>query len=117
DEDRQAEIALGDELAGVAVIDAVRAIERLGDDRAEGGAHEGEIHLVADLLQAVLNDRQGDRVEGGGHRLSRVATVMTRFPSLSTVTRSPGSMTVVASSCSTIAGPANSEPRGRCSRR
>ena len=33
----------------VAVVDAVGAIERLGDHRAERAADEREVHLVADL--------------------------------------------------------------------
>jgi hypothetical protein len=42
----------------------VGAVERLRDDRGEGGPHEGEVHFVANLLQAVLDDRQADRIEG-----------------------------------------------------
>ncbi len=117
DENRQAEIALGDELAGIAVIDAVGAVERLGDHRAEGGAHEGEVHLVANLLQPVLDHGEGNGVEGGRHWSPRAVSVTMRLPKASTVTLSPGSITVVASSCSTIAGPMNSAPRGRLSRR
>ena len=63
DEDRQPELALGDQLAAVAVVDAVGAVERLGDHRAEGAAHERQVHLVADLHQAVLQDGQGDGVD------------------------------------------------------
>ena len=66
DEDRQTQLALRDQLAGGGVVDAVGAIERLRDHRAEGGAHEGEVHLVAHLLQTVLDDREGDRIESGG---------------------------------------------------
>ena len=66
DEHRQAELALGDQLAGVAVVDAVGAVERLGDHRAERRAHERQVHLVADLLQAVLQHREGDGVERCG---------------------------------------------------
>ena len=62
DEHRQPELALRDQLAGVAVVDAVGAIERLRDHRAERAAHEREVHLVADLHQAVLQDREGDGV-------------------------------------------------------
>ena len=63
DEHRQAEFALRDQLAGVAVIDAVGAVEGLGDHRPEGRAHEREVHLVADLLQAGLDDRERERVD------------------------------------------------------
>ena len=67
DEDRQAELALGDQLAGLAVVDAVGAVERLGDHRAEGAAHERQVHLVADLHQAVLQDREGDGINRRTH--------------------------------------------------
>ena len=63
DEHRQAELALRDQLAGRQVVDAVGAVERLGDHRAERAAHEGEVHLVADLLQAVLKHAERDRVD------------------------------------------------------
>ena len=53
----------GDQRAVVRVVDAGRAVVGLGDDRREGGAREGEVHLVADLLQAGLDDRKGDGVE------------------------------------------------------
>ena len=66
DEDRQAELALRDELSGGGVVDAVGAVQRLRDHRAERRAHEGQVHLVAHLLQAVLDDREGDRIEAGG---------------------------------------------------
>ena len=113
-EDRQAEIALGDELAGIAVIDAVGAILALGDDGAEGRPHEREVHLVADLLEAVLDHAEGDRVD----RICRhgCLTSMTRLPMWSTSTACPGSITVVASSCSTIAGPMKRMPGTRASR-
>ena len=45
-------------------VDAVGAVVGLGDHRREGGAGEGEVHLVADLLQAGLDDAEGDGVEG-----------------------------------------------------
>jgi hypothetical protein len=56
DEDRQPKLALRDQLAAVAVIDPVGAIERFGDHRTERAADEREVHLVADLHQAVLQD-------------------------------------------------------------
>ena len=63
DEHRQAELALGDQRAVGGVIDAVGTVHALRDHRREGRAHEGEIHLVADLDQAVLDDGQGDGIE------------------------------------------------------
>ena len=41
----------------------IRGLRALG-----GGAHEREVHLVADLLETALDDGQGDRIEGGGGR-------------------------------------------------
>ena len=114
DKDRQAEVALGDELAGLAVIDAVGAVLSLGDDRAERRPHEGQVHLVADLLKTVLDDAQRDGVELLCHQPA--LTSMIRFAILSTSTACPGSITVVASSCSTIAGPMKRMPGNRASR-
>ena len=62
-EDRQTELALGDDVARVAIVDAVRAIEALGDDRREGRALERQIHLAGHLLQAVLHDDQRDGID------------------------------------------------------
>ncbi len=55
--------ALRDQRAVVGGIDAVGAVVGLGDHRREGGAGKGEVHLVADLLQAGLDDGEGDGVE------------------------------------------------------
>ena len=71
DEDRQAQLALGDDLAGVAMVDAVGAVEGLGDDRRERGLLVHQVHLARDLAQAVLDDREGDRIEGHFRRISR----------------------------------------------
>ena len=38
---------------------------RLGDHRAERRAAEREVHLVADLLQAVLDDGERDGIDRG----------------------------------------------------
>ncbi len=64
-EDRQAEFALGDQLAGIAMVDAVRSVQRFGDHRRERGAHEGQVHLIADLLQPVLDHHQRDGIDVG----------------------------------------------------
>ena len=63
DEDRQPQLALGDELAVLARVDAVGAVEALRDDGTEGRADEGEVHLVADLLQAALHHAESDGIE------------------------------------------------------
>src|SRR5262249_4320674 len=64
DEDRQPELALGDDLAVVLVVDAVGAVEALGDHRRERGALEREVHLARDLLESVLHDDQRDGIDG-----------------------------------------------------
>ena len=66
DEDRKSAESLGNQRAVEGGVDAVGAVVGLGDHRREGGAGEGEVHLVADLLQAGLDDAEGDRVEGHG---------------------------------------------------
>ena len=71
DEDRQAHLALGDDLAGVAMIDAVGAVEGFGDDRRERGLLVHQVHFARDLAQAVLDDREGDGIEGHFRRISR----------------------------------------------
>ncbi len=113
DEDRQAPGALRDQRAVLRRIDPVRAVVRLGDHRREGGAREGQVHLVADLLQAGLDDRQGDRVEAHG----APPTVMIRLPSASPVAWQPGSISTVLSICSISAGPSISAAAGSRSRR
>ncbi len=109
DKDRQALGALRDQAAVHGRIDPVRAVVGLGDDGGEGGAREGEVHLVADLLKARLDHGQCDGVD-------HAATSTIRFPSASWVTRAPGSMTMVVSICSIIAGPCRSIFTGRWSR-
>ena len=109
DEDRQAVLALRDERAGVGGVDAVRAVVGLGDDGGEGGAREGEVHLVADLLQAGLHHREGQGVQGA-HAL------ILRLPIASTTATAPGSITVVASICCTTAGPSMRASAGKASR-
>ena len=68
DKHRQAFGALRDQAAIGGVIDAVGSVIRLGDDRREGGAGEGQVHLITNLLQPGLNDRQSDRVKHGAPR-------------------------------------------------
>ena len=77
DEHRQAELALGDQRAVGDVVDAVGTVHALGDHRREGGAHEGEVHLVADLDQAVLDDGQGDGIEVGHGFLTITSSCVT----------------------------------------
>src|SRR5205809_619423 len=114
DEDRQSQLPLRDHLAVVLRVDAIRAVEALGDDGRERRALEGEVHLARDLLEPVLHDHQRDRIDRL-HAIPR--TEMMRLPSASTSTRSPGSTTAVESNCSTIAGPSNWTPTASRSRR
>src|SRR6516162_489228 len=105
DKYRQSEFSLSDDLAGHAIVDAVRAVKALGDHRRERGFLVDQIHLAGHLPQAVLNDRQCHRIE---RHVS--PTEITRLPRLSTTAVAPGSMTTVVSGCSTIAGPASVAP-------
>src|SRR5581483_8592243 len=109
DEHRQAVLALRNQRAVMAVVDAIGAIIGLADHRREGSARERDVHLVADLLQAGLDDRQCQCVDRSGHAFTR----MRRLPIASTVALEPGSITVVASICWTTAGPAIVAPAGR----
>ena len=111
DEDRQTQLALRDQLAVLLGVDAVGAIQPLRDDRAEGRADEGEVHLVADLLQAALHHAEGDGIE-----LAHPLTSRIRLPMESREARLPGSTTLVQSVCCTIAGPGKDAWSGRRSR-
>ena len=63
DKNGQAELALGDQRAVFLGVDAVGAVHRLRDHGREGCAAEGEVHLVADLLQAVLDHGKRDGID------------------------------------------------------
>src|SRR5262249_45002480 len=102
DKYRQSEFALGDDLAGGAIIDAVGAVKALGDHRRERGFLVDQIHLAGHLPQTVLNDRQRHGIER-----HVTPTEITRLPRPSTKAVAPGSTTTVVSGCSTIAGPAS----------
>ena len=108
DKYRQSEFPLGDDFAGHAIVDAVRAVKSFGDDWRERGFLVDQIHLAGHLPQAVLNHRQRHGIE------RHVApTEITRLPKPSTTAVAPGSMTTVVSGCSTIAGPASVAPLPR----
>ena len=53
----------GDRGAGRGVVDAMAAVARLGDDRAEGGAEQARVHFVDDLFETSANDGQRHRIE------------------------------------------------------
>jgi hypothetical protein len=85
------------------------------DDGREGAAQQRRLHLVGDAVELVANDFDRDGVEGFGLCLGRhgwfpPSAVMIRVPSAATIARQPGSIRVVVSGCSTIAG---LESRGR----
>jgi hypothetical protein len=63
DKNRQSQLTLGNEFAGFAMINPVGTVQTLCNHRAEGSPNEGHIHFVANLLQTVLNDGQGDRID------------------------------------------------------
>src|SRR5207237_2494693 len=93
----------------------------LANDRRHRGALDDRLHLGLRRAEPALDDLARDRVaphpcpspRGGGmstapHRGAPAR--MTRLPNRSTRPRCPGSTTVVASSCSTIAGPTTTAP-------
>ena len=45
------------------VVEPVRGVVRLGDDRIEGAAEQRRVHLVGDLLEAAFEDGEGDGVK------------------------------------------------------
>ena len=111
DEHRQPELALADQRAGLLVVDAGRAVVGLGDHRREGRAREGDVHLVADLAEAGLDHRQRDGIDARSCRPP--PTAIRRLPMSSTVAAAPGSITVVASICCTMAGPCDARADGQ----
>jgi hypothetical protein len=74
DEDRQAQRPLHQRRAGLRVVEAVAGVTRLGDDRIERGAVERRVHLVGDLLEPPLQDRQGDGINGDGTNRAHAAS-------------------------------------------
>ena len=115
DEHRQAPCPLRDQRAVLGRIDAIRAVIGFGNHRRERGAGESKIHLVADLLQGCLDHRKRDGVEFC-HVQALPISIDDISVAESEVARSLGSITVVASSCSRIAGPSITASRGNFSR-
>ena len=52
-------------VAGFGMIDAVAAVARLGDNRAEGAAKQRRVHLVDDLFEPTTNHGECDGVDHG----------------------------------------------------
>ena len=65
EEDGEPQLALRDDLPVVPVVDAVGAVERLGDDRGERRLLVDQVHLARDLAEPVLDDGQGNGVGSG----------------------------------------------------
>ena len=86
DEDRQAEIALGDEIAIVTMIDPIRTIKPFRYDRRKSCTNKSLVHFVANLDQAALDHRQSDRIEFFDAHGAAPATVMMRLPKSSAST-------------------------------
>jgi hypothetical protein len=65
DENRQSQLALRNQRAVDGVVNPVGTIHSLRNHWRKGRANERQVHFVADLDQAVLDDGQGDGVEIG----------------------------------------------------
>jgi hypothetical protein len=65
DEDRQPLGPLCDQAAIRGGIDPVGAVIGFGNYGGKGGAREGQVHLVADLLQTGLDHGEGDGIKHG----------------------------------------------------
>ena len=106
---RQTVAALGNGLARGRVKDAVGTVVGLRDDGRDGRVDEVQIHLIGNLFEAAAHNGQGDWVHGH-------FTFTSRLPCTSTVAVMSGSMTVVVSLCSTMAGPSKTMPGAKASR-
>src|SRR5262245_42137956 len=107
--DRQ---ALRDHLA-VGVTQRGRKIHDVLDHPGVSRPHDDQRHLVDDRAEGVLDQLEGDRVEGVSRHecLLPVESVTTMFSHASSVAWQPGGTTVVASYSSTMIGPSRSEER------
>src|SRR5262245_45220352 len=96
------------------VEDHAAEIARLADDGGIAGAIEMIMHLFDQAGDLVAQDLDGDRVDGRRCCHARRSRIKLRKPSARPP--QPGGMTVVASNCSTIAGPAIATPMSSRSR-
>src|SRR5580704_1990693 len=99
------------EQSAMAVEDDAGEIARLADDGRIAGAIEMIVHLLHQAADAVAHDLGGDGVD----HVQPVRSKM-RLPWRSTKARQPGGTTVVASNCSTMAGPEKVTPTDSLSR-
>ena len=102
------------------IEDAGEVVVLLADERRHRRALDDRFHVRLGRAQRAANDLARHRVRGQQaprragparplHR-PRPPARITRLPARSTVARCPGGTTVVASSCSTIAGPVTAAP-------
>src|SRR5262249_36803633 len=98
--------------------------------RRQAGEKAQDVRRAGDVLsQAFVDRRDTLRLVGGEGAVARRETIVgvrcaghdyfrpiSRLPSLSCLTVSPGSTTVLQSSCSRIAGPSNTASSGSRSR-
>ena len=110
--------------AAARIQDAGEVVVLLADERRHRGALDDGFHVRLGRPQCAADDLARHRVgrQGGAaargrprHRGRPVARI-TRLPARSTVARCPGGTTVVASSCSTMAGPVTTAPAPSWSR-
>src|SRR5271154_2147698 len=93
------------EHTALTVEDDAGEIARLADDGRIAGAVEKIVHLLHQAADAVAYDLRGNGVD----HLQFVRSKM-RLPWRSTKACQPGGTTVVASNCSTMAGPTKPTP-------
>src|SRR5580704_16028067 len=99
------------EQAAVAVEDDAGKVARLADDGRIAGAVEMVVHFLHQAADAIAHDLGGDGVDHVQSTRSKM-----RLPWRSTKACQPGGTTVVASNCSTMAGPAKPTPTDSLSR-
>ena len=114
DVDRDVHVALGDGIA-VGVVQGGGEVAVV-DDEGIAGPEDLLRHLVDGRDEGVLQDLEGDRIKRDASavraHLHASATWIRMLSHSSTSARTPGGMTVVESSCSTIAGPSMATPAG-----
>ena len=94
----------------VAVHDDATEVTRFPDDRRIAGAVKMIVHLIGEAGDLVAQDLDRDRVDAHG----LASRIRLRAPSTRAV--QPGGITVVASNCSTMAGPGIDAPTANRSR-
>ncbi len=93
-------------LTGNGMKDAVSTIIGLGNDGRYRGVNKMQIHFIGYLLKAAAYNRQR-------YWIHSHFTFTSKFPRSSTDAFMSGSITVVVSVCSTMAGPLNDIPGPR----